>query len=509
MPQKTTPNPCANRFIYSLVGLATVSLLPNSGFAADSPQQEEERPNILFIMADDHTSQAWGCYGSRLSEYAPTQNIDRLRRQGALLQNCFCTNSISVPSRASILTGQYGHLNGAKTLRGRLDPDRDNLAKRLQEAGYQTAIVGKWHLKSQPSGFNYYNVLHGQGRYHNPILYEKDMNWEGEGKEYSGHSVDVITSQALNWLKNQKDNEKPYCMMLHYKSVHEPFYGADRYRWLYKGEKLAEPKDLLWDESPKNKVFRGWPLEILMNRYLDRPKRYAPPPLKLNTENPDKKRQATYQKFIKDYLRGVAGIDDNIGRVMSYLEQTGQAEETVVIYTSDQGYFLGEHNLFDKRFMLEESARMPFIIRYPKEIKPATTVDDIILNIDFAELLLDYAQTDIPGYMQGRSFRENLKGNTPDDWREAMYYHYWTHQERRPSHYGIRTDKYKLIYYYGLQRMGYQPDSCWELYNLDEDPHELVNVYNKPQYDKVIAQLKGKLKELRKEYKDTGDPLEQ
>jgi arylsulfatase A-like enzyme len=298
-------------------------------------------------------------------------------------------------------------------------------------------------------------------------------------------------------------------MMLHFKSVHEPFYGPERYQWLYKGEKLPEPEDLLWEESPKNKVFRGWPLEILMNRFLDRPQRYAPPHLELETEDPDKRRRATYQKFIKDYLRGVAGIDDNIGRVMEYLERTGQAEETIVIYTSDQGYFLGEHNMFDKRFMLEESARMPFIIRYPKEIEPGTTVDDIILNIDFAELILDYANAEIPGYMQGRSFRENLMGKTPEDWREAMYYHYWTHQERRPSHYGIRTNKYKLIYYYGLQRMGHQPDSCWELYNLEKDPHELVNVYNKPQYDDVINRLKVKLKTLRKKYEDTEDPLDQ
>ena len=509
MQQKFLQHQYANSFIYSLFGLAALSLIPRAGISGEQPQNEKERPNILFIMADDHTSQAWGCYGSRLADYAPTQNIDRLRSQGALLQNCFCTNSICVPSRASILTGQYSHLTDTKTLTGRLDPNRDQLAKRLQNSGYQTALIGKWHLKSQPAGFDYYNVLHGQGRYHNPILYEKGMEWEGDGREYEGHSVDVITSQALKWLKKQEKKKDPYCMMLHFKSVHEPFYGPERFQWLYKGEHLPEPNDLLWDESPKNKVFRGWPLEILMNRFLERPKRYAPPPLKLDKEDPDKRRQATYQKFIKDYLRGVAGIDENIGRVMEYLEKTGQTENTVVIYTSDQGYFLGEHNMFDKRFMLEESARMPFIIRYPEEIEPGTTVDDIILNIDFAELLLDYAGTDIPGYMQGRSFRKNLRGNTPEDWREAMYYHYWTHQERRPSHYGIRTDKYKLIYYYGLQRMGHQPDSCWELYNLEEDPHERVNVYNKPQYDEVIERLKGKLKELRKKYKDTADPLQQ
>ena len=495
---------------FSLVsaGILCSAMSPDiQGVKASDQDQKNQPPNILFIMADDHTSQAWGCYDSRLSEYAPTQNIDRLRSQGALLQNCFATNSISVPSRASILTGQYGHLNGAKTLEGRLDPEQDNLAKRLQQAGYQTSLVGKWHLKSQPAGFDYYNVLHGQGDYHNPTLYESGKDWEGDGKEYSGHSVDVITSQALEWLKNRDNKEEPYCMMLHFKSVHEPFYGPERYRWMYKGEKLPEPKDLLWDESPKNKVFKGWPIEIFTDRFLNNPDFYPPPPLELDTDDPDKRRRATYQKFIRDYLRAVAGIDDNIGRVMSYLEKTGQAEETVVIYTSDQGYFLGEHNMMDKRFMLEESARMPFIIRYPKEIEPGTTVDDIILNIDFPELLLDYAGADIPGYMQGKSFRENLKGNTPDNWRESMYYHYWTHQERRPSHYGIRTHKYKLIFYYGLQRMGHPPESSWELYDLEKDPHERVNVYEKPQYDEVIQRLKKKLKKLREQYKDTSNPL--
>ena len=496
-----------NHLIYSLVGLATIGFLPQTLNAEKEEHlQENHRPNILFIMADDHTSQAFGCYGSRLADYAPTQNIDQLRKQGALLQNCFCTNSICVPSRASILTGQYGHLTGTETLRGRLDPEKDHVAKQLRDGGYQTALVGKWHLKSQPAGFDYYNVLHGQGSYHDPVLYESGSSWEDGGKQYSGHSVDVITNQALKWLKNRDNKEKPYCLMLHYKSVHGPYYGPDRYRWMYKDVHLPEPKDLLWEESPKNKVFDGWPLEILTQRYLNQ-ERYPPPPLKLDMEDPLKRRQATYQKLVKDYLRAVAGVDDNIGRVMSYLDQTGQSEETVVIYTSDQGYFLGEHNLFDKRFMLEESLRMPFIIRYPKEIRPGTTVDDIILNIDFAELMLDYADVEVPDYMQGRSFRENLKGNTPDDWRESMYYHYWTHQERRPSHYGIRTEKYKLINYYGLQRMGQPADSCWELYNLEEDPHEYTNVYNKPGYDKVIQRLKGELKKLRKQYKDTSDPL--
>jgi len=218
-------------------------------------------------------------------------------------------------------------------------------------------------------------------------------------------------------------------------------------------------------------------------------------------------RKATYQKFMKDYLRTVAGIDDNVGRLLAWLDETGRAEDTVVVYTADQGYFLGEHNLFDKRFMLEESLRMPFVVRYPREIEPGTSINDIILNVDFAELFLDYARAAIPATMQGRSFRANLRKSTPDDWRDAMYYHYWAHQKERPSHYGIRTDRYKLIYYYGLVRMGHQPECCWELYDLQTDPREQTNQYDNPKHAETIATLKRRLNELRTEYNDTVDPL--
>jgi arylsulfatase A-like enzyme len=465
------------------------------------------KPNILFIMADDHTSQAIGCYGLRLSEYAKTKNIDRIATEGALLKNCFCTNSICVPSRARILTGQYSHVNGATTLGGKLDPDADNVAKYLQAAGYETAIIGKWHLKNQPAGFAYYNVLRGQGRYHNPVLYESRKDWNKGGKEHKGHSTDVIADQSLGWLESREMRDKPFCLMCHFKAVHEPFYSHERYRDLYEGVEFPEPEDLFWPASPKNKRFEGWPLEILAERFTTRPGRYAPPPLSVGRADPKAVREATYQKFMRDFLIAVAGIDDNVGRLLAYLDETGQSRDTVVIYTSDQGYFLGEHNMFDKRFMLEESLRMPFVVRYPREIRPGTVLEDIILNVDFAELLLDYAGAQIPGAMQGRSFRRNLLGKTPDDWRDAMYYHYWTHQRQRPSHYGIRTHRYKLIYYYGLVRMGRKPDECWELYDLENDPQEHFNVYDNPEHRETIAGLKRRLEQLRRQYGDTEDPL--
>ena len=474
---------------------------------AQSSSGSARRPNILYIMSDDHTSQAIRCYGLRLSAFAPTTHIDRIAAEGAILRNCFCTNSICVPSRASILTGQYSHLNGAKTLAGRLDSDRDNVARHLRAAGYRTAVIGKWHLKDRPAGFDYYNVLRGQGRYHDPILYQTGADWEQGGKVHEGHSTDVITDLALDWLRKGRSSDQPFALMCHFKAVHEPFYSHDRYRHLFAEKDLPEPEDLFWAESPRGKRFEGWPLEILAQRFVNHPDRYAPPKLDVEGMDAESIRRATYQKFMKDYLRAVAGIDDNVGRLLSWLDETGQAEDTVVIYTADQGYFLGEHNLFDKRFMLEESLRMPFVVRYPREIAPGTSVDDIVLNIDFAELFLDYANAPVPATMQGRSFRANLAGHTPDSWRDAMYYHYWTHQEQRPSHYGIRTERYKLIYYYGLVRMGHAPEQCWELYDLQTDPREHVNQYDNPAYKDIITNLKHGLRRLRTEHDDTDDPL--
>jgi len=494
------------RFL-QIAGMGIGSAVLGSGTWAQSRQGRGRRPNILFIMSDDHTSQAIGCYGLRLSAYAPTKHIDRIATEGAILRNCFCTNSICVPSRACILTGQYSHIHGAKTLAGRLDPEADNVAKRLKAAGYRTAIIGKWHLKDQPAGFDYYNVLRGQGRYHNPILYEKGADWKTGGKTHQGHSTDVITDVALDWLQNGRDADTPFCLMCHFKAVHEPFYSHDRYRHLYADKDLPEPEDLFWPKSPRGKRFEGWPLEMLAERYQKNPNRYAPPRLDVTGMDAQAIRKATYQKFMKDYLRAVAGIDDNVGRLLAWLDEAGLAEDTVVVYTADQGYFLGEHNLFDKRFMLEESLRMPFVIRYPREIEVGTSVDDIILNVDFAELFLDYAGAAVSATMQGHSFRANLRKRTPGNWRDAMYYHYWTHQEERPSHYGIRTQRYKLIYYYGLVRMGHEPERCWELYDLQTDPREQANQYENPKYAETIAILKRRLHQLRVQHNDTADPL--
>ena len=479
----------ASEMAIILVVLVTWSL----GRTADT--LAAERPNIVFIMGDDHTSQAWGCYGSRLAPLAKTPHIDRLAREGARLTNCFCTNSICVPSRASILTGQYSHFNGIKTLREGLDPAADNVAKRLQQARYQTALVGKWHLKRSPSGFDYWNIIKGQGRYHNPVMFEKDLD-KGVVQE-GAYSTDVFTEKALAWL-DRRDSEKPFCLMLHFKATHEPWQYHRRHAKLYEGVEVPQPQTLLGPTGPRGSVVPGWPLEILTKRMLRGG--HGGGRLELDTDDPQAVRRATYQKFVKDFLRCGAAIDENIGRVLDYLDKQQIARDTIVIYTSDQGYFLGEHNYFDKRFMLEESLRMPLVVRYPGEIKPQTVVEDIILNVDFAPTFLDYAGAETPPTMQGRSFRANLAGNTPADWRSAMYYRYYAGSPQRPAHFGIRTHRYKLIYYDGLKD---QPEGRrWELYDLAQDPRETRNVYGDSKYREITADLKERLRDLQAELGD-------
>ena len=455
-----------------------------------------KRPNIVFIMADDHTSQAWGCYGSRLAPFTKTPNIDRLAREGARLANCFCTNSICVPSRGAILTGQYSHASGIKTLSGALDPETDNVAKRLQKAGYQTALVGKWHLKKPPAGFDYWNIIKGQGRYHNPVMYERGRD---SGITQKGtYSTDLFTDKALEWLDGH-DRAKPFCLMLHFKATHEPWQFHSRHAELYRDVDLPEPSTLFGSTGPQGTLVPGWPLEILTER-MTKKGDHGDGKLVLDTSDPRAVRRATYQKFIKDFLRCVAAIDENIGRVLGYLDEHELARDTVVIYTSDQGYFLGEHNYFDKRFMLEESLRMPFVVRYPAQIRPGTVLDDIILNVDFAPTFLDYAGAEPPDTMQGRSFRANLAGQTPSDWPGAMYYRYYAGSPKRPAHFGIRTHGAKLIYYDGLKKL---PQSeRWEFYDLAGDPHETRNAIGDPKYAELIGQLKGRLRELQAELGD-------
>lgn len=479
----------------------------------------DARPNILFILSDDHTSQTWGIYGGHLADYARTDNIRRLAREGVTLDNCYCTNSISTPSRASILTGRYSHNNGAYTLSDTLDTSLPTIAKTLQNAGYQTALVGKWHLGSQPQGFDYYSVFHDQGEYRDPTFQDSDRPWPGNinyGMRVHGFSTDLVTDKTIKWIKEHKDDGGPFMMCCHFKATHEPYDFPERMRHLYDGVTFPEPENML-DKGPETngRTFRGQPLEEIARRWrvasADPDKwwcRYPELPFTTKGMAPIAARKAIYQKLIRDYLRCAATVDDNIGRLLTALDEMGLSDNTIVVYVADQGYFLGEHGFFDKRMFYEEAARMPFVIRYPGEIPAGKRNSDLILNVDFAATLADYAGVEPPEGSQGRSFRDNLRGDTPDDWRKSIYYRYWTHHDIRPAHIGVRTDRYKLMFLYGdpLTMTGSDAtptEPSWEFYDLQADPHENHNLYGDKAYEEIINKMKKEMLRLRQATGDT------
>jgi arylsulfatase A-like enzyme len=448
-------------------------------------------------MSDDHASHAIGAYGSRINR---TPHIDRIASGGVRLNNCFCTNSICTPSRAVILTGQHSHLNGVKTLADPLDPARDNLAKRLREAGYQTAIIGKWHLHAQPSGFDYFNYFTGaggQGTYFDPVMSEN-----GHERKYPGYATDVVTDVTLEWLEG-RDKTKPFFLMCHHKAPHRPFQPSPKHSNLYR-DHIPEPDDLYDHYENRSQAAKNAKMRV--GEDMTKTDTKVAPPEGLAG---DALRKWAYQRYMQDYLQCVAAVDDGVGRLLDLLDSEALAKDTIVIYTSDQGFFLGDHGWYDKRFMYEESLRMPFLMRYPGRIRAGSTNRDMILNLDFAPTLLEYAGVAPPAEMQGRSFRANLEGRTPRDWRKSMYYRYWMHLAHHhvPAHYGVRTERYKLIYYYG-DAMGTSgsinkpTEPEWELFDLEKDPREMKNVYADPAYAPVIAQLKTELSRLQATYKD-------
>jgi len=354
----------------------------------------DPRPNILFIMSDDHGKQAISAYDGVINQ---TPNMDRIAHDGMRLDNCFCTNSICAPSRATILTGTYSHINGVTAFNA-FDGRQITFPKLLQGAGYQTAIIGKWHLGqggvSSPTGFDYWNVLPGQGLYHNPVMIEM-----GTRRVYEGYVTDLITDMSLDWLK-ARDRERPFCLLVHHKCPHRPWEPDKAHARMYEDYDIPEPAN--FDDDYANRASAAAAATMRIERDLNERDLKEPPPPGLSYEELKKWK---YQRFIKDYLRVVASMDDNIGRLLDYLKAEGLVDNTVVIYTSDQGFFLGEHGWFDKRFMYEESLRMPFLVRYPPEIAPGTTNERIVLNTDFAPTLLDYAGLPAPSRMQGTSFR--------------------------------------------------------------------------------------------------------
>lgn len=464
-------------------------------------QNEQKQPNIVFIMSDDHASHAMSCYGSHINE---TPNLDRIAEEGMRFDNCFCTNSICAPSRASILTGQYNHVNGVRTLGDNLDGRRPNVQKELQQNGYQTALIGKWHLgyggNHHPTGFDYWSVLFDQGEYHNPM-----MNEMGVEKYYDGYATDLITDLSIDWLK-QRSTDQPFMLMCHHKAPHRPWLPDEKHAHMYEDIDIPEPATFHDDHSGHANAAKEAKMTV-ENDLNDDIDLKVDPPEGLSAEE---LKSWKYQRYIKDYLRVVASIDDNVGRLLDYLDEEGLTEDTIVIYTSDQGFFLGDHGWYDKRFMYEESLRMPFIVRYPRAIVPGSVTDDLALNVDFAETFLDYAGIAIPDYMQGTSLRPVMEQRTPEDWQTSLYYRYWEHlsnPHKVGAHYGVRTKRYKLIYYYG-EALGASntfdesrtPE--WELFDLEKDPLEMQSVYDDPAYADVIKTLKAELYRLKAEVKD-------
>ncbi|MBQ1031394.1 sulfatase [Micromonospora parva] len=459
------------------------------------------RPNIVFIMADDHAAHAVGAYGSKINE---TPHIDRIAAGGALLENCFCTNSLCAPSRATILTGTYNHVNGVQTLSTEFDNRQLVFPELLRRAGYQTALVGKWHLghgpEHDPRGFDYWEVVPGQGRYRDPVF----IGMDGTEQVRPGYCTNIITDLAVDWL-DQRDQQRPFCLLVHHKAPHRNWEPDDKHRDMYVDD-VAVPGSFDDDHSGHAAAARAARMRVDRDLTANDIKEMLPPHL-----DPDEAALWTYQRYIKDYLRCVASVDDNVGRLLDYLDEHGLTDDTIVVYTSDQGFFLGDHGWYDKRFMYEESLRMPFLIRYPAEIPAGSTTGALAMNVDFAQTFLDYAGVPADGRMQGRSLRPLLRGEAVDDWRQSVYYRYWEHDDDEHhvwAHYGVRTHDHKLVYYYadglglpGTSATAQEPE--WELFDLRADPWEMRSVYDDPAYARIRTALTDELARVQRECGDT------
>ncbi|MFT4688175.1 MAG: arylsulfatase A-like enzyme/lysophospholipase L1-like esterase [Limisphaerales bacterium] len=488
----------------------------------------QKRPNIVFIFSDDHAVQAISALGSKINQ---TPHIDRLAKEGAIYRNSFCANSICGPSRACILTGKHSHINGFRRNGDFFDGSQGTFPKMVQDAGYETALVGKWHLRSNPTGFNYWEILPGQGNYYNPDLIQMD----GKRKRYQGYCTDIITDRALNWLKTDRSKDKPFILMCQHKAPHRNWSPHPRHFDLFKGKPVPEPDSLFdsyagrtsllkenemsvanhmhWGHDMKFNGKNLFPehFENLPNREYGRmtdeqkktwDKWYEPRNQKFIAQMKAGKLtekeiiQWKYQRYITDYLKSVQAVDDGVGRVLDYLDESGLAENTVVIYSSDQGFYLGEHGWYDKRWMYEESLKMPFLIRWPGVINPGSDSPAMIQNIDYAATFLELAGAPIPADIQGRSlvplFR-NGGAKTPD-WRDAIYYAYYENAavHNVPFHDGVRTERYKLMWFPRTRE--------WQLHDLKTDPQEMNSVHADPDYVPVLAALQKRYRDLRKHY---------
>ena len=477
-------------------------------FAPDTRAADAKRPNIVFIFSDDHAYQAVSAYNDP-RKLIETPNIDRIAKEGMRLDRCLVTNSICGPSRATVLTGKYSHRNGFyNNSNSKFDGSQVTAPKLLQAAGYQTAVIGKWHLITDPTGFDFWQILPGQGVYYNPPMIRN-----GERIKPDGYVTDLITDASLDWL-GKRDKTKPFLLMCQHKAPHREWEPALRHLGHDKDRKYDEPPTLFDDYAGRGIAERDQDMTIA--------KTITPRDMKLVPVaqlTPDqrkawdayyeprneafKKQNLTgreltswrYQRYMHDYLGCIKAVDESVGRVLKYLDDEGLAENTIVIYSADQGFFLGEHGWFDKRWIFEESLRAPLLVRWPGVTKPGSTTRDIVSNLDFAETFLDAAGLPIPAEMQGRSMRPVLAGQTPADWRKAFYYQYYEYPQPhhvRP-HYGVITDRYKLVQFYGTG------EDYAELFDLKDDPRELKSVFGQPDYAATQKELQSDLARLRKE----------
>ena len=490
-----------------------------------------ERPNILFIFSDDHALQAISAYGDRFREIAPTPNIDRIGREGAVFERSYCANSICGPSRACILTGKHSHINGfIDNNSSRFNGAQPTFPKYLQKAGYQTAVIGKWHLVSEPTGFDHWEILPGQGSYYNPDFIQMD----GSTKRFQGYVTDIVTDKSLDWLKNRRDKDKPFVLMSQQKAPHRNWAPAERHYKLFDGMDLPEPETLFDDYANRSETLKKQEMSLAKDFWWQHdlliPGKSSDPRFRNGIVNGEFRRMTSaqteafekafgaenqkladdlaagkmddkatirwkYQRYIKNYLRCIRAVDENVGRLLDYLDESGLAKNTIVIYSSDQGFYLGEHGWYDKRWMFEESLAMPFLIRWPGVVEPGVRTKAMIQNIDYAPTFLEAAGVEVPSDIQGRSLLPVLKneGVAPDDWREAIYYFYSGEATHRvAAHDGVRSDRYKLFYL---------PETDeWQLFDLEKDPQEMNSVHDDPAYAAILAKMKGIYQKVRAEY---------
>ena len=509
--------------LYSLTGAVVLSSL--SSCKEKKSEEVKKTMNVVYIMCDDHSYQTISAYDQR---YMQTPNIDRIANEGVRFTNSFVANSLSGPSRACMLTGKHSCENKFyDNSTCVFDSSQQTFPKLLQKAGYQTALIGKWHLESLPTGFTYWEIVPGQGDYYNPDF----ITQTNDTIQRHGYITNLITDDAIDWMENKRDKEKPFCLLIHHKAIHRNWMADTCNLALYEDKEFALPDNFFDDYEGRSaaaaqemsivkdmdmiydlKMLRPDKESRLKSLYesfigrMDERQRaawdafYGPVIDDFYQKNPQGKDLANwkFQRYMRDYMKTVKSLDDNVGRVLNYLEENGLLDNTLVVYTSDQGFYMGEHGWFDKRFMYEESMRTPLIMRLPKGFDRKGDITEMVQNIDYAPTFLELAGVKLPEDIQGESLLPLLKGKKPAGWRKSLYYHFYEYPAEHmvKRHYGVRTDPYKLIHFYN-------DIDAWELYDLEKDPAEMHNVINDPAYSEVLADMQEELKKLQIQYNDT------